>query len=81
MERDYTTLTALAYLIICAIITGFGRLYFPENFLPETTSFFENYLVLTLGSLFVLLISGIITLVLYWICVEIYKDIKSLLNK
>lgn len=81
MEKYFTVLTAFVYLIICAIVTGFGRLYFPENFSPETISFFENYWVLTLGSVFVLLILGIITFGIYLLCIEIYRYIKSLLNK
>jgi hypothetical protein len=69
MKRDYTALVAVVTLIVCAIIVYFGRIYFPENFNPETVSFFENYWVLTLG----LCILG-----LWWVGSELVKDVKSL---
>jgi len=80
MKRDYTALTAVATLIICAIVTYFGRIYFPNNFHPETVSFFENYCVLTLGLCFVVALISICLLGLWWIGSELVEDIKSLLR-
>ncbi len=78
MKRDYTALAAVVTLIICAIIVYFGRIYFPENFHPETASFFENYLVLTLGLCFVVGLISIVIFGLWWVCSELVKDVKSL---
>ena len=33
------------------VITYFGRIYYPINFMPETVSFTENFLVLFAGML------------------------------
>ena len=79
MKKGYTALTWVATLIICAIVTYFGRIYFPDNFHPETVSFFENYLVLTLGLCFVIGLISICLLGLWWVVGELIKDIKSLL--
>jgi cell division protein FtsX len=80
MKRDYTVLAAVSTLIICAIVTYFGRIYFPDNFHPETVSFFENYWVLTLGLYFVVGLISICLLGLWWVVSELIKDIKSLLR-
>ena len=80
MKRDYTALATVVTLIICAIIVYFGRIYFPENFHPETVSFFENYWVLTLGLCFVVGVILISILGLWWIGSELVKDVKSLLR-
>lgn len=74
MKRDYTLLIAVITLMVCAII----RIYFPENFQPETVSFFENYWVLTLGLCFVIGLISICVLGLWWIGNKLVKDIKSL---
>jgi len=78
MKRDYTALAAVATLIITAIITYFGRIYFPDNFHPETVSFFENYWVLTLGLCLVVGLISICILGIWWVVSELVKDIKSL---
>ena len=78
MKRDYTALAAVVTLIVCAIIVYFGRIYFPENFQPETVSFFENYWVLTLGLCFIVGLISICILGLWCIGSELVKDVKSL---
>ncbi len=80
MKRDYTVLAAVSTLIICAIVTYFGRIYFPDNFHPETVSFFENYWVLILGLCFVVGLISICLLGLWWVVSELIKEIKSLLR-
>ena len=80
MKRDYTALAAVVTLIVCAIIVYFGRIYFPENFHPETVSFFENYWVLTLGLCFVVGLISICILGLWWVGSELVKDVKSLFH-
>jgi hypothetical protein len=77
-KRDYTVLSAVVTLILCAIIVYFGRICFPENFHTETVSFFENYWVLTLGLCFVVGLISICILVLWWIGCELVKDVKLL---
>ena len=79
MKRDYTALAAVTILMICAIVTYFGRIYFPENFHPETVSFFENYWVLTFGLCSVVALISISLLGLWWVGSELVKDVKSLL--
>lgn len=78
MKRDYAVLSAVVTLIACAIIVYFGRIYFPENFHPETVSFFENYWVLTLGLCFVVGLISICIFGLWWVGSELVKDVKSL---
>lgn len=78
MKRDYTVLPAVVILILCAIIVYFGRIYFPENFQPQTVSFFENYWVLTLGFCFVVGLISISLFGLWWIGSELIKEVKSL---
>ena len=79
MKLNSTALIATIVLIICAIITYFGRIYYPNNFYPETVSFFENYWVLVLGLCFIIGLISVCILILLYFGNKLLKDIKSLL--
>lgn len=78
IKKNYPILTAFIILITSAIIVYFGRIYFPENFHPETVSFFENYYVLTLGLCFVMGMVSLCIFGLCWIYGELVKEIKQI---
>jgi hypothetical protein len=80
MKRDYTVLTAVVIVLITAVIVYFGRIYFPNNFHPDTVSFFENWIVLNIGLCFVVGIFSICFFGMWWIGRELIRDIKSLLK-
>jgi len=77
-KRKYVVLPSIIILIIMGIITYLGRIHFPENFQPETVSFFENYYVLVLGFCFVITIFSLCFGLLWYFGKEIIKEIKSL---
>ncbi len=81
MKQRYTILIAVIILIINAIIVYFGRIYFPKNFSPETVTFFENYWVLTLGLCFFVALTSVCIIFIWFIGIELIKDVKSLFRK
>lgn len=81
MKRDYTALSSFITLIILAIVVYFGRIFFPQNFHPDTISFIENYIVLGTGFCLVTLAITIIIFGTIYFYNELLKDIKSLLKK
>ena len=79
-ERNYSALIAVGILIINAIIVFFGRIYFPDNFQPATTSFFENYWVLTLGACFVIAMLLFFGMAVWYFGKELIDETKSIIN-
>ena len=69
------SITVIVYLTIALVAVFFGRIYFPENFMPNDVSFFENYLVLVLGGL--LTISGAAFLIGVLLYVTFYNKITK----
>ena len=80
-NRDYSALVTAVTLVLCTIIVYFGRIYFPENFQPETVSFFDNLWVLVVGLCFVISMFSLCGLGIWWIGRELLRDIKSLISK
>jgi uncharacterized membrane protein len=83
MSKKISNITIIALIIniIIVVIVYFGRIYYPDKFMPETTSFFENYWVLLFGIGFIFLIGGIIITILYLLGKELYIDIEKTSNK
>ena len=79
-EKNYSVLIAVGILIINTIIVFFGRIYFPDNFQPVTTSFFENYWVLTLGVCFVISMLLFFGMAAWYFGKELIDETKSLIN-
>lgn len=79
-EQNYSVLIAVGILIINAIIVFFGRIYFPDNFQPATTSFFENYQVLTFGVCFVISMLLFFGMSAWYFGKELIHEIKLLIN-
>jgi len=79
-EKNYSALIALALLIINAIIVFFGRIYFPQNFDPANTSFFENYYILTLGMCFIVAMLMFFGMAFWYFGKELIDETKSLIN-
>lgn len=48
-QKNYIAFIIVSILILNLIIVYYGRIYFQDNFHPNEVTFFENYLVLTLG--------------------------------
>lgn len=67
MKKKYTFLLVFTTLITSFISVYIGRIYFPENFHPESTSFCENYIVFTS------FLSSIVILI--WACSIIVNNI------
>ncbi len=48
-KRTLYWIIALFILVADAFFVYFGRIYYPENFSPQTVSFFENYMCVLMG--------------------------------
>jgi hypothetical protein len=79
--KKYPLLIVFTILLINLIIVYFGRIYYPYNFSPDKVSFFENFLALTGGLLFVLLLVTCCIGVIYFVGRELIQEIKTLFSK
>jgi len=74
---NHIGLISFVLLILFGIIVYFGRIYFPENFHPELVSFFDNYWVLVLGTLFIVSILALFLGMLFYSISELIRVIRE----
>lgn len=74
---NHIGLISFVLLILFGIIVYFGRIYFPENFHPESVSFFDNYWVLVLGTLFIVSILALFLGMLFYSISELIRVIRE----
>lgn len=79
-KKFYPATTAIIILIINVFVVWIGRIYFPVNFLSETTSFFENYWILTAGECFVMLLILFCIVSIRLIYLEVKKEQQSIFH-
>lgn len=67
--KKYPFLIAISIILINCIIVYFGRIYYPENFVNTVStshvSFLENLLVITMGEVFITIIIGFFTIMIF----------------
>lgn len=78
--KKYPALIAIGLLLLNVFLVWIGRIYFPVNFHPETVSFFENYWVITIGELLLLLIGVSVVSLFIFLWNEIKDEIRNLLK-
>ena len=79
-KKFYPATTAIIMLIINVFVVWIGRIYFPVNFHPKTTSFFENYWVMTAGECFVMLLILFCVILIRLIYLEVKKELQSIFH-
>jgi len=72
MKKFIAPIVAIILLIL-AVATYYGRIYYPQNFHPETISFFENYIVMLMGISFFAMIVAILLLMMIEITKQTFK--------
>jgi hypothetical protein len=77
----YPVLTALIALIVTAALTYFGRIYYPKNFSPETVSFVDNWISLTMAIVFFAIGVTVVGFLLLLFFATIRKEILLLLSQ
>jgi uncharacterized BrkB/YihY/UPF0761 family membrane protein len=80
-EDSFSALIVLGQLIVTAVLTTLGRIYFPDNFTPDKVSWIENFIILNIGITFVGLLLVICVFCLWFFTKEVIREIKNLFNR
>ena len=77
-EKRAPIISAVVLLLLFnAILTWYGRIYYPENFKPDEVTFYENFLVIAGSEVVVFLAVLAIVFGGWFLITEVTKDIKS----
>lgn len=81
-DNDFpAALIVLGQLIVTAVLTTLGRIYYPINFTPDEVSWLESFIILNLGITFVGLLLVFVGFILWFFVKEVIREVRNLFNR